>query len=289
MKRITLLLLFLATLASCSSSNDGRLVKKFLSRINAREYNSASQYIFPNDHPKLAIYQEVLEKNPNTFLKLIEKNNVTLDNGQKAVAVSLQCINPTPYYKNYMKSLNLMDDNDLIRDTIPIKETLHGDKLGFNWAKIDGDNLELANTRDSLTINIHQNASNDSKVLGILGPGERIIINNYPANSEWLRCFRIDENCNLVKGYVARYQMDTGKTSFFSLSIVDTMTLLVSSFLFVVLGFGFFLIRSVVEAIKQSGCLSWIIAAALVVGWFYVLYQLLEKILFELFIINLPY
>ena len=51
----------------------------------------------------------------------------------------------------------------------------------------------------------------------------------------------------------------------------------------------FYLIRLIVEALMGTGCFAWILIPCLVLGWLYVLYQLLEKILFELFIINLPY
>lgn len=68
MKNLLLLLFTLLFFTSCS--NDGRMVEKFLSRINAREFNASSLYIYPGDHAKLRLYAEVLEKNPNTFLKL---------------------------------------------------------------------------------------------------------------------------------------------------------------------------------------------------------------------------
>ncbi|MDR2041902.1 MAG: hypothetical protein LBP98_06235 [Tannerella sp.] len=64
----------LCAVCCCSCSNDGRLVKKFINRINAKEVNAASKYIYPADHASLYFFnEEVLEKTPNLLLKIIEK------------------------------------------------------------------------------------------------------------------------------------------------------------------------------------------------------------------------
>jgi hypothetical protein len=49
------LILFLCLVFCCSCSNDGRLVKKFVKRINAKEVNAASKYIYPAD-PRMSVF-----------------------------------------------------------------------------------------------------------------------------------------------------------------------------------------------------------------------------------------
>ena len=98
------LLLACALFALTSCDNDGRMVKKFLSRINAREINASSLYIYPGDHAKLRLYADMLEKSPNTYMKLLDKRDVEVGN-QKGVVVELECVNPTPYFYNYKEGL----------------------------------------------------------------------------------------------------------------------------------------------------------------------------------------
>ncbi|MBR5403269.1 MAG: hypothetical protein IK113_03475 [Bacteroidales bacterium] len=268
--------------------NDGRMVEKFISRLNAREYSCASQYIFPGDHPKLKLYAEVMTKNPDTFLKLISKENSEIK-GKPAVKVVLECVNPTPYFRNYMEAQGVLHDN-IIEDTWEIKETAEGKALGFNWAKIKGENLMIAHLAgEEESIPVYKSPSRNSTQINAFNNGDKVIINNYPADSPWLKCYKTDDNCRTINGYIDRASVSTTDGRFFKLSIFDTLSLLLAVLLFVVFGVLFFLIRLIVEALLGTGFLAWIIIPALILSWLYVLYQLLEKILFELFIINLPY
>ena len=277
-------------LAGCSESPyDGRMVKKFLSRLNAREFSCASQYIFPGDHPKLKLFTDVMDKNPDTFFKLISKENTDV-NGQKAVKVKLQCVNPTPYFRNYMEALKVMDKNGIIEDTWLIRETADGICLSFNWANIKGENLILGRLGGSGTIPVYRSRSKNSTQLNNFYSGEKVIIDDYPADSPWVRCFKVDVNCNVINGYVERTELATSDGRFFKLSIFDTFGLLVAVILLVVFGSVFLFIGAIVDAIKEgTGAMGWILIPALIFGLLFVVYQLLEKILFELFIINLPY
>lgn len=287
MKKLLTLLSCLLLFSSCS--NDGRKMKKFLSRINAREINAASMYIYPGDHPKLSIYADVLEKNPNLFLKLHDKHNVTV-NGEKGIAVELECVNTTPYYRNYMEKLGLLQPSGMIVDTMFIRETNTGEKLSFNWALIEGENLKLASIQDSTVrvMNIRAGRGANTPVIGKLKEQDNIIINDYPATADWVRCFTIDDNCHVVHGYIYRKSLGATDSEFFNIGIFDSIGLLVAVALFACVGAFFFLLRSIVETLFKTP-LTWILAVLLILSWLYVAYQLLEKILFELFIINLPY
>ena len=289
MKRILYLLLVATFCLGCQERpNDGRMVEKFLSRLNAREYGCASQYIFPGDHPKLKLFAEVMTKNPDTFFKLISKENASVD-GKAAVKVRLECINPTPYFRNYMEALKKMGQDCIIEDIWLIRETTDGNTMSFNWANIKGDNLMLARLEDSASIPVFRSQSKNSTQINTFQSGEKVIINDYPADSPWVRCFKTDDNCKLVNGYIERSRIATAEGRFFNLNIFDTLSLLVAAVLFLVFGALFFLIRLIVEVLMGSGCMAWIVIPTLILAWLFVLYQLLEKILFEVFIINLPY
>ena len=276
----------LVLLSGCG--NDGRMVKKFISRLNAREYSCASQYIYPGDHPKLELFAEVMSKNPEIFFKLLSKENTEID-GMPAVKVRLESINTTPYFRNYMEALGLADQNGIIEDVWVIRETVDGKSLSFNWANIKGENLMLATLQDGESVPVFCAPSRNSTQINTFKSGDKVIVNNYPADSPWIKCFKTDDNCKLVNGYISRASISIISGEFFSLNIIDTISLLVALLFFVVFGALYYLIRLIVEALMGVGGLAWLIIPVLVCGWLYVLYQLLEKILFEMFIINLPY
>ena len=294
MKNLLLLLFTLLFFTSCS--NDGRMVEKFLSRINAREFNASSLYIYPGDHAKLRLYAEVLEKNPNTFLKLKNKQDIEI-NGAKGVVVELECVNPTPYFCNYMKGLHLLKPSTtssssfMIKDTLYIKETVDGECLTFNWEKIKGENLKLAEINESTisTMNIRKGMGTEYPVVGKLKYGEYIVIDDYSLKTNWVKCFSIDEQCNAIEGYIYRNSLSSVDNVFFSLGIFDSMGLLIAVVVFVVLGFILVLGHSIIAALFKIPYWGWFLSVGLILLLLYTFYQLIEKILFELFIINLPY
>lgn len=258
--------------------------------MNAREVDAASVYIYPGDHPRLSIYADVLEKNPNLFLKLINKKNIT-KNGVKGVVIDLECVNTTPYYRNYMERLNLLKSDGHICDTMYIRETRDGNKLSFNWAPILGENLKLATIQDSTinSMNIRSGRGLEYSIIGSLDKKGAVIINDYPADAQWVPCFTIDDNCRVITGYIYRQSLSAKNSEFFSLNIFDSMGLLVAIVVFVVIGVIFVSIAAMSEAIFSGGGIKWIFIVIMILGLLFVAYQLLEKILFELFIINLPY
>lgn len=259
--------------------------------MNAREINAASLYIYPGDHPRLSIYADVLAKNPNLFLKLVDKQNIEKD-GMKGVAIELECVNTTPYYRNYMERLNLLKPDGHIRDTLYIRETNNGEKLSFNWAPIMGENLKLAAIADSTinSMNIRSGRGLEYSPIGTLDKKGSVIINDYPADAQWVPCFTIDDNCRVVTGYIYRPSLSAKDSEFFNLNIFDSMGLLVAVVVFVAIGLILVFLSSFVEAIVSGiPFIGWFILVGLILGVLYTAYQLLEKILFELFIINLPY
>lgn len=257
--------------------------------MNAREFNAASLYIYPGDYAKLSLYTDVLRKNPNTFLKLANKRNIKI-NGTKGVAVEFQCLNTTPYYRNYMESLGLLTSSGMIRDTFLVRQTTKGKKLSFDWARIKGENLELASIRDTTihSMNIRSGMGIQYPVVGQLESGRSVIIDNFSENPEWVKCFTIDDHCNPIEGYIYRNSLSI-EQEFFPLGLFESFGLLVAVVILVVLGFVVVYGHALIQALFSISWLGWLLAVGLILGLLYTIYQLLEKILFELFIINLPY
>ena len=92
-----------------------------------------------------------------------------------------------------------------------------------------------------------------------------------------------------LTGYIYTGYLSVKERAFSSLSIFDSMSLLVAMIVIVVICVPLYLLRGAVESIMMSGCTGMASAVILVIILLYVIYQLIEKILFELFIINLPY
>jgi hypothetical protein len=281
----------------CSCGNDGRLVKKFVERMNDKEINAASKYVYPGDHANLYFFnEEVLSKTPNLLMKIVDKKDVTID-GQKGIVVKIECKNVSRFFVNYMQNLNMIDGNNCIADTIFIKETRDGNKITFDWAKIQGENLYLANIRENQeqlqhkisSLNIRAGESENSDIIGNLPMNKKIVIDEYSENPDWVQCFTIDHTCRIVQGHIKKSPALVKNSLFFNLGIFDGLSLLVAMIILVVIAFPVFYIGSIVRSLMGRGCIGVIVCVALIFGLIYVLYQLLENILFELFLINLPY
>ena len=101
----TLFTLFLLT--SCNSNE--RMVKKFIKRINAREINSASKYLWPEDHASLYVFnQRFLADDKLTTFDIKEVN----ENGS-TITATIDLLNAKEGLKAYLDSLGMLDGNKL--------------------------------------------------------------------------------------------------------------------------------------------------------------------------------
>jgi hypothetical protein len=89
--------------------------------------------------------------------------------------------------------------------------------------------------------------------------------------------------------YIKKSPVLKEESLFFSLGLFDGLSLLVAVIILVVIAFPLIFIGSIVEALFNNGIFGIIVCVALTLGLIYTAYQLLENILFELFLINLPY
>lgn len=278
----------LLSLSSCSSFNDGRRLKKFVSRFNAEEYACASTYIYPDDKMQLAFFcNEVKEKVPNAFLE-IEDYDVEND----YVVAKLKWKNANDFLRNYFVNIGKpLDEGDVLIDTLKIKETVDGDCFSFNWGspELNHEKLRLASISEENVerMNIRAGAGKGSKIIGKLEKGNDILIED--DGKGWSRCYQVNNDSKVQVGYIHTANMSIKESAFFSLGIFDSMSLLVAIIVILVIIVPLYYISSLATGLFGIPVIGPIICIGIILGSIYIVYELLEKILFELFIINLPY
>lgn len=280
-------LIVITLLSMCSSEE--RLVKKFIGRINAREYNSASAYIYPGDHPKLRMFCNVMDKNPNLLIKILE-NNVCKIDGKEAVITKLQFTNTTAYFHNYMNDMDkLISENAVLVDTFYIREHEKGDVLSFDWANIKGEDLKTATIQEGYKkINIRSAPTKSSRILGVMDSTQNIVIDNY-SDIKWVKCFYINNKCHVVSGYINKKLLKSTSSNFFNLSWFDKMGLLLCVIVLALVGVVPLALMSIVRGAFGNPLYAILALVALILLPFYVAYEIIEHIVFELFLYNLPY
>lgn len=99
----------------------------------------------------------------------------------------------------------------------------------------------------------------------------------------------VDKDGNVIDGYVIDTNLSVQKSSFFDLNLFDSMTLTVAIVILVVIVVFFVFGSSIFMMFSAIPGVGIVVIIGSILGLLYTVYQLLEKILFELFIINLPY
>jgi hypothetical protein len=262
------------------------MLKKFIKRINANEINAASSYIYPADHANLYLFkEEVLPKSPNVMFRIQEKQDAVI-NGQKCVIAKIACENMSQFFIDYMTNIGLMQDN-IITDTIYVKSTNKGNRITFDWTHLQGENLRLATV--GVISNIRKGAGLKYPAIYKIDTIKPIVINEYVGDQKWVQCYTIDDMCNIVQGFVPKQNLKKQSSLFFSPNIFESMGLLIAFIILVIIAFPLVYARNIVTIFSNLPVFGIILAVALVLGLIWVFYQLIEKILFELFLINLPY
>ena len=288
MKNFGLIALILVLFCSCTSLNNDRRLKKFVSRFNAKEYACASTYIYPDDRMQLAFFaNEVRKKAPNAFIDI--EDSETQDD---YVVATLKWKNANDFLRNYFVNIGKpLGDGDVLIDTLRVRETMDGDCFTFDWGspELNAEKLRLASISDENVerMNIRAGASKNSKIIGKLEKGNNILIED--DGKGWSRCYLVNDNSEVQKAYIYTANMSIKESAFFTLGIFDSMSVLVALIVIVIICVPLFYLRGIVEALFQSGFVGMGACVVLILGLIYVIYQLIEKILFELFIINLPY
>ena len=105
----------------------------------------------------------------------------------------------------------------------------------------------------------------------------------------WSRCYLVNDNSQVQRGYIYTANMSVKESAFFTLGIFDSMSLLVAVIVILIIIVPLYYISSLATGLFGIPVAGPVICIGIILGCLYVVYQLIEKILFELFIINLPY
>ena len=212
---------------------------------------------------------------------------------KKVVIADFELVNSSDQVRNYFTNLGYDIVNDTFKDTIYIRQSNEGEKLSFNWGLRSSDEnhyclAELVG-KDVNSLNIRNRPTTSSKVIGTLTKGEDLLVENNNDNKKWKHCYMVNDDGKIIEGYIYNKNLNYQTSSFFSLGVFDSMTLTVAIIILVVICVFFAFGSSIflmISAIPVGGI---IIVVGCILGLLYTVYQLLEKILFEMFIINLPY
>jgi len=286
----TLLKIFgctLLVLMFTSCQKDERMLKKFVSRFNAGEYEASSAYIYDEDLTGLAFFcREVRSKNEQAFLKI---ENQDYEDDIKGIVVNMKWENANETLRRYFANIGrpLSADGELL-DTIHVYETTDGDKLSFNWGipHTAGNKLMMAEVKSDndkvQAVNIR--LTPDGKIINTLRRGERILADKSSEQGDSYPVYWVSDKGDVEQGFVKARLLDLTDTPYFSMGIFSSMSLLVALILAVVILLPLFLLR----ALFTNPILA-LIGLGLLLVCLFIFYECIEKILFELFIINLPY
>lgn len=279
------LVLIATTFSSCQQ--DERMLDKFVSRFNAEEYNASSAYIYDDDLTGLAFFcREVRTKNKQAFIKIEDSD---YDSDVKGIVVKMKWENANETLRRYFANIGrpLSPDNELV-DTIHVYETTDGNKLSFNWglphttenklmmAEVKSDNDKVQ------AVNIRQTP--DGKIINKLTKGERILADESSEQDGSYPVYWVNSNGDVEQGFIKARLLSLNDSPYFSVGILDTMGIFVALILAVVILLPLYFIKG----LFGNPALA-LIGLGLLLFCLYIFYQCIEKILFELFIINLPY
>lgn len=293
MKTYNFLFFIILTFILTSCNNDIRNLKKFESRLNAEEYSCAAVYLYEGDLPNYSFFiNEIRDENSNLMIKLNKSEEIT-DDGLEAIVADFELVNASSKTINYFKNIGYDIANDSFRDTIRIRQTAEGDRLSFNWGlkTTEENHYRLASIvgEEVETLNIRSIPSIKGRIIRKFEKGHDILIDNLDTEGNWRHCYWVNNDGDISDGYIYANNLGTSDSSFLDLGLFDSMTLTVAVIVLVVIVVFFVFGSSLFGMIAGIPGVGIIIIIAAILGFIYTIYQLLEKILFELFIINLPY
>jgi len=289
---IFLTLTTLIIMTSCNSET--RTVKKFLGRLNAREINSSSKYLWPEDHNRLYIFNKrFLENNDLVSLEYIEGNSTT-EGERTFVNAKIKCNNCDSSIINYFKTNNKYDGK-YINEKFEIKKAHDVEYISVDWnwdSSKFSNNLKLC--KDTIReIKFREEPSLNSEVSQTIAQNTDFIIDeNYDENG-WKKSLHIEENGNIKPLYFPSSSSNIkSDIHFFTLGWFGGLSILVLAVVaiicfvvvFPLLVVSSFKVLGGGEGPMQAGCFLFVLIMIVVaIG-----YEFLENLLFELFLVNLP-
>ncbi len=288
MKFLLTPLLTLLLLTSCNSNE--RRVKKFIKRLNAREINSASKYLWPEDHASLYVFNERFLANDE--LTTFEIKELKSDENTEVVTATIDLLNAKEGLKSYFKSLGLLNENKLTLTFIP-RKTQDADYISVQFPTEDlmlAQNLKRSSIQ-SEALNLRSGPGLGYPVEYVGEQNEDLLIDADYANNGWRKGFIFGEDGQAQTLYFSSKLSDEKNISFFSLGYFGTVSIILLGLFGIIVWFLVYplvLFGGIFRAASEAPQMA-LVLFALMVGSMFFTYQLLENMIFELFMINMPY
>ena len=223
MKFLLTPLLTLLLLTSCNSNE--RRVKKFIKRLNAREINSASKYLWPEDHASLYVFNERFLANDE--LTTFEIKELKSDENTEVVTATIDLLNAKEGLKSYFKSLGLLNENKLTLTFIP-RKTQDADYISVQFPTEDlmlAQNLKRSSIQ-SEALNLRSGPGLGYPVEYVGEQNEDLLIDADYANNGWRKGFIFGEDGQAQTLYFSSKLSDEKNISFFSLGYFGTVSII---------------------------------------------------------------
>lgn len=286
MKDLLTPLIALFILSACNSNE--RMVKKFIKRINAREINSASKYLWPEDHASLYVFNErFLAFDKLTTFDIYEVN----ENGT-TITAKINLLNAKEGLKAYFDSLGMLKGNTL-NLTFTKRKTEETDyiSLQFPWDDCGLPSQLKRSSIETESLNLRSGPGLGYPVQKVVSQNEDILIDANYKNNGWRKGFDFSDNGPLVTLYFSSKLSDEKDISFFTLGYFGTVSIILLSILGVLIWFLVYplvLFGGIFKSASEAPQMA-LVLLLLMISSMYFTYQLLENMLFEIFMINIPY
>lgn len=280
--------LMLLIFSSCSSNE--RTVKKFIKRLNAREISSASKYLWPEDHAPLYVFNERFLANDK--LTTFDIKEITTDQNNQTISASIELLNAKDDLKSYFDSLGLLNGN-VVNLTFTTRKTEEANYISiqFPW---DDCNLPSKLKRSSVqtdALNLRSGPGLGYPVQKVVKQNDDLLIDADYADNGWRKGFVFNEEGTIETLYFSSKLTDEKEISFFTLGYFGTVSIILLGIFGIIVWFLVYplvLFGGIFRAASEAPQMA-LILFGLMVGSMFFTYQILENMIFELFLINLPY
>ena len=281
MKQFILLLLSLFVFCSCSEEK--KLLNKFVKRFNAKEYDSAAEYVHPRYLPQLTFFiREIRAKCPEASLRVKECEVEKKQGGRSLLKVKIQWENASPVLQCYFGQIGRpLDAGGCFSDSIWVLKDGDAKKLAFNWGITShpdtGFGIASIKNDGVNSMNIRRRASKASPIVAKMPQKGKILINQATSTDKWYHGFWVDKSGQIRDGYIYRPSLTVTTDDFFRLDGEKAWYPWIAAALL-----GGLIV------FMRKGSYSWIWTFCLSLLFIFTLYQALERLLFNVMLLNLP-
>ena len=273
---------FIATIVAllCSAcSYDGRKIDKLIDRINYDEAELASKYVYPGDHASLFLFEnEAMCLAPNLEMTILKKKNYKDANKDKFVIVTIECKNTTQFFEDFLIKNNLSADGKIIIDTFAIKSFQKKKYVSFDWGIKHSEPENMFPYRTHADVQVYSNPDKSSSKIFRIPKERKIVCKRIGQDTTWYECFYIAPDGKRLSGYI-NYHEGSRLESYFTIGFIESLGIIIM----LVVSLVFIIIPILLMRVHPV----WGIICVLLS--LFLVYNMLAHILFELFLIHLPY